>query len=685
MPRRRLSLIACVSIAALLTACSDAAPDAALAETAAVSKPDAAPVQKASSDGHAHGRDERPLPAFSGLTLGGEERSISEFIGQRLLLVFFNPEVAESAHVADAVARLVPERGRHNFEIVGVSMGSNRTKTREFAAEHGLEFEILDDSSARISRKLGMRSPLAVIGVDPEGFLAFGIGAFPKEGDDPVGLVEAQLREKLRLPASVTGSLGDLDQRPLAPDFSAPRLDGDERFELSANLERGVILVFFLHTCPHCHHALQFFKQDLAKMPEDKRPLLVGLSVQDRRSEVRASLKEDGLDFFPVIFDPAGDIQAKYGVFGGVPDIMLIDPQGRIAHRIQGWAEGRDPAIARMYAAKISGQPIPMLLNPKGYTGNDVCGVCHTTEHATWEFTSHAYAFDTLVAHGDDRDGECVSCHVVGFDQPGGYTLAERPAHLENVGCETCHGRGGPHLSPDHVKNGDYSTVCGSCHNKTHSLGFDFATFSPKISHAAIAAMTSSERETLLADRGKPRNVLPTNAALVGSDACQSCHAAEFATWEKSPHGHAVTTLEAKGEAANEECLVCHTTAFGREGGFPKGGSFADHPDMARVGCESCHGPGGNHVAEGSRKLGSIVSLGDKCDSCVILQICGSCHDEANDPGFRFKVEERIESQRHGTIEAGTGAPIGPSASRLDSPEQALAHAFAHLDSRDGG
>jgi hypothetical protein len=42
----------------------------------------------------------------------------------------------------------------------------------------------------------------------------------------------------------------------------------------------------------------------------------------------------------------------------------------------------------------------------------------------------------------------------------------------------------------------------------------------------------------------------------------------------------------------------------------------------------------------------------------VILQICGSCHDEANDPGFEFELLDKIELQRHGTIEAGTGKPL---------------------------
>jgi hypothetical protein len=76
------------------------------------------------------------------------------------------------------------------------------------------------------------------------------------------------------------------------------------------------------------------------------------------------------------------------------------------------------------------------------------------------------------------------------------------------------------------------------------------------------------------------------------------------------------------------------------------------------VGCESCHGPGGDHIVPDTVKFGNIVSLGDKCDSCVILQICGSCHDDANDPQFEFEVEARIDTQRHGTTEPGTGKPL---------------------------
>ena len=144
-------------------------------------------------------------------------------------------------------------------------------------------------------------------------------------------------------------------------------------------------------------------------------------------------------------------------------------------------------------------------------------------------------------------------------------------------------------------------------------------------------------------------------------------------------------TLAAQGKQGERDCQVCHTTAFGKPGGFDPVVDPASQADLAHVGCESCHGPGGNHVADGATRLGTIVSLGDKCDSCVILQICGSCHDDANDPGFEFEVQDKIDRIRHGTIEAGTGKPLpgkGGAASRAADPPlpELLARAFATAD-----
>jgi hypothetical protein len=40
----------------------------------------------------------------------------------------------------------------------------------------------------------------------------------------------------------------------------------------------------------------------------------------------------------------------------------------------------------------------------------------------------------------------------------------------------------------------------------------------------------------------------------------------------------------------------------------------------------------------------------------VILQICGSCHDDANDPGFEFALDGKLAKTRHGFREKKAAA-----------------------------
>jgi peroxiredoxin len=696
LPTVRFGTLAAALLLAASLACSGeqtearagAPPSENDAQTVAAADPVVAAAPDRNKKKPRKERKERPLPAFSGWSLDDERIEVSKLLGKRLLLVFFNPEVKIAPDVIRGVIAVSDLRGDHNFRILGVAIGSDRKTAKAFAAEHGIDFPVIDDATGSISNRVGLRTPAAVLGIDAEGYVEFGYAQFPEAGPATADMIEQQVRTALRLPAAGDSAAPGPGHRPVAPDFSADVLDGDEPFELAAQRGRSVVLMFFLHTCSHCHQAIRSVQQIMASLPEDKQPVFVGIEVTGRTYAVRQKLRELKLDFFPVLFDDDGSIRNAYGVFAGVPDIYLIDAEGRVAAHVQGWREQEDPPLLRMRIAKAAGAPVPMLLRSKGYTGGEACGVCHESEFATWQLTPHASAFDTLVKHGAATDEECVGCHVVGYEQRGGFESAKESPHLEDVGCESCHGRGGPHLSPGFVPAESYETACLTCHDTKHSLGFEYATFLPKVSHAAnrfILTLPPEERAKILAERGAPRtDILPTNASYVGSDACASCHAAEAATWHASPHAGAGRTLVKEGKAAAAECVACHSTALGRPGGLPSGGTPESHPDLFRVGCESCHGPGSAHVGEDTAKIGTIVSLGDKCDSCVILQICGSCHDQANDPGFEFEVLDKIEKQRHGTIEAGTGKPLGDSARRVTPPstEAILGRAFDAIAGR---
>ncbi len=604
---------------------ADASAPAATATSPATDpEPAAKPVA-------ARGANERPLPAFGGTTFEGKSVTVSDFLGRRLLIFFFRPDEEAARPAAQAMATIARLQGKHNFAILGVASGAPTPDARAFVAAEGLDFTVLNDAGESIARRFGVKVAAAMLFADAEGYLTGAMGAMAERVDDPAATIEGQVREQMRLPAAAPPLLEPgLGEYPLAPDFTAGTLEG-ETVKLSDLRGRPVVLAFFLYTCPHCHHALQFLRSHLATIPEAERPALLGVSVSGSPSAVRDELKSKALDFFPVAIDPDGSLAKRYAVAGGVPDILLLDTEGRIRARTQGWRDAMDPPLMKMRLARIAGAKPPMLLHATGYSGNEVCGVCHESQAETWRFTKHATAFDTLVRHSAERDGECVSCHVVGFDQKGGYSI-------------------------------------------------DYATFAPRVSHAANAhllALSPAEKRARLAEVGSTRKPLFRDAAYVGSNACQGCHPSEFATWEASPHGRAMDSLAGKGKARDSDCQVCHTTAHGKPGGFPSGADPVAHADLARVGCETCHGPGGDHVGEDARRDGTILSLTDKCDSCVILQICGGCHDDANDPGFEFHVEAKIEAQRHGTIEPS--ATKTPQARLEALPEQigAVEHALA--------
>ena len=345
MLRARLSSLALGGLLlSLALACSggDSASEtsSAAAGDATTARPAPPPVEPAAAPAERH---ERPLPAFEGATLDGTRLSVSDLLGRRAIFFFFNPDVPTSQVVGDALAAVAPERGDHNFEIVGVAMTDDAADAKGFLDKRGLPIQSFHDPGARFASRLGLRSPVAAVVVDPEGYVVAGATSFATDGPDPAGAVEGEVRSWLRLPDDDAAAAAVLGLRPKAPDFQAVRLEGGEPFQLSSLRGKATVLVFFLHTCPHCHHALEFFREALAALPEEGRPELVGISVVDRVHSVRTKLQEDGLDFFPVVMDGDGSVRAKYGANAGVPVIFLIGADGTIVSRTEGW---RDAAAA---------------------------------------------------------------------------------------------------------------------------------------------------------------------------------------------------------------------------------------------------------------------------------------------------------------------------------------------------
>src|SRR5262249_40956690 len=76
------------------------------------------------------------------------------------------------------------------------------------------------------------------------------------------------------------------------------------------------------------------------------------------------------------------------------------------------------------------------------FIGSELCVRCHKDEGDQWKTTAHSLAWQTLVDQKKDATPDCVPCHVLGYNQPGGFSSHTATPQLVNVQCENCHGMG---------------------------------------------------------------------------------------------------------------------------------------------------------------------------------------------------------------------------------------------------
>lgn len=142
----------------------------------------------------------------------------------------------------------------------------------------------------------------------------------------------------------------------------------------------------------------------------------------------------------------------------------------------------------RAYLQRVTSENLlAQLPRAKGgavFVGSEACRTCHAQEYDVWSKSLHAKAYQTLQKTGNDRDPECVSCHVVGLGHESGFVSIGSTPEMAFVGCESCHGAGSKHIQDPYAaykSQGEKS--CLACHNPSHSPKFSFAEYWAKIKH----------------------------------------------------------------------------------------------------------------------------------------------------------------------------------------------------------
>lgn len=265
------------------------------------------------------------------------------------------------------------------------------------------------------------------------------------------------------------------------------------------------------------------------------------------------------------------------------------------------------------------------------YVGNDVCRLCHEAAYQKWLGTAHSRGFVPLYSEmammmGEKmgatadmaiRSGKCLKCHSTAHDVPAAY---RGPGFRvgEGVSCEKCHGPGGDHVrafeDPQSEVDGTLGApaedFCRGCHRskmgheEIESKLKNFPKAWKKIAHPLEMERPEDELEPVELGIWHVEKADIPLAGYVGSATCGGCHEDAFEVWRRSEHAGSFSVMRSEmgymmdggvtigGPAKNGTCLNCHATGHDAPAAFRASGFQIGEG----VGCEKCHGPGGNHV-----------------------------------------------------------------------------------------
>lgn len=151
--------------------------------------------------------------------------------------------------------------------------------------------------------------------------------------------------------------------------------------------------------------------------------------------------------------------------------------------------------------------------------------------------------------------------------------------------------------------------------------------------HEATDSWVESTLDAIAALPATEHSTAPPAGPFKGSQTCRSCHLEQYEQWSSTGHAHAYDTLVKANRHLDNDCFSCHVTGAGM------GGPADPHSvgQFKNVGCESCHGPGEEHLADPAKA--HIMNPPAKA-------ICTHCHDGVQDAG-QFVHEDYLPQVAH--------------------------------------
>lgn len=145
-----------------------------------------------------------------------------------------------------------------------------------------------------------------------------------------------------------------------------------------------------------------------------------------------------------------------------------------------------------------------------------------------------------------------------------------------------------------------------------------------------VALFDKLDRDLNKLGEEKAKTLTVRDSPYLGSQACAPCHAPQMAAWQQTKHAGAYATLLEKKQQFNTNCLPCHVTGVKLDAAD----EALSVPENRRgVGCETCHGPGLDHIKDPKRN-----ALTSRPDSTL----CQGCHAPPHDTTFDYERNSKL-------------------------------------------
>lgn len=276
-------------------------------------------------------------PPFTALDLSGAPVSLEDFLGRRVLLIFFSPACIHCQAMAPEIAALPPDGGAGGPVPVVVTTG-DREANLKLVEEHGIRCPVLLQEELDVAMRYGaIGSPLGYL-VDERGLLASGMAVGSVNVlalarlPSPSGNGDGHPAEALSEGGSFT--LGHTSERmerggglapgAWAPVFRLPRLDGG-KVSLADYRGRRVLLIFSDPHCGGCDRLAPELESLHRRSPGFEILMITRGGLEDNRAKVSAL----GLTF-PVALQRSWEISRQYRKFA-TPCAYLVNAEGNIA------------------------------------------------------------------------------------------------------------------------------------------------------------------------------------------------------------------------------------------------------------------------------------------------------------------------------------------------------------------